>query len=449
MKATGCDWSCSGPLGEKPCETMECCAQGRATIWLELMGHLDSCFILNQHKISFKSGPKISHLYGDEALIKYFQAISAMLMVSNEDDQKLDLLPSILISSTLLDILSQTFLSSPLSRWHFRSRVFLSAIDTIQRIFLKLKEPWAVLNSKFVKSNTTGLSSMSERQQVIVWSLVPEGGDRPNSTTAKIDKLLERFPRLMTDVKDILRNRPSSNPTLVCDLLDRAIYVPICYVLECLFQAAIEMGKQESQSSTVLSNTQVKVPISSNPAEMTAALLDLKVVYNSKALVKVPSLSTEPNVNGDLYDGRNNDDGPRQAKSKNERRKMAIMNKNKENIDRACENDVESVREDRADSHGANGHGELVDEKIDRAKLEGNDELPMGGSDHHTIRDTDDNVRRRNDESEKCTPTQREGNVFEKEVKNLGKEEQRNLKKKMSRQISVQSSSTEKVIDLT
>ncbi|EHS63316.1 uncharacterized protein PGTG_21621 [Puccinia graminis f. sp. tritici CRL 75-36-700-3] len=207
MNVTGCDWSCSGPFHGQDCPTIKCCATGRASIWIELLGQLDSCFLMNQYKISFKHGPKITHLYGDEALVEYMNAANGLLIASGDDDERLGYLGSILISSTLIDVLSQTFLCSPLLSWHFRAELFLSTISVVQGILQKLDQPWKILNSEFVKSSTTGISPLDHRQHKIIWNKISEKDHRPNSTETKLEKLQDSFPGLMADVEEILHNR--------------------------------------------------------------------------------------------------------------------------------------------------------------------------------------------------------------------------------------------------
>ncbi|EFP92345.1 hexokinase A [Puccinia graminis f. sp. tritici] len=294
MNVTGCDWNCSGPFHGQDCPTIKCCATGRAAIWIELLGQLDTCFLMNQYKISFKHGPKITHLYGDEALVEYMNAANGLLTASGEDDERLGFLGSILISSTLIDVLSQTFLCSPLLSWHFRSELFLSTISVVQGILRKLAQPWKILNSEFVKSSTTGISPLDHRQHKIIWNKISEKDHRPNSTEAKLEKLQDSFPGLMADVEEILHNRPASTSATIRDLLDNAAYVPLCYVLEQLFRLAIEMETGQSDHSVTLpGDIQVTVPLSSDLVRMTSALLDLQIIYESH--LSNQTSNTDPN----------------------------------------------------------------------------------------------------------------------------------------------------------
>ncbi|WAR57759.1 hypothetical protein PtB15_8B812 [Puccinia triticina] len=294
MNVTGCDWECSGPFHGNDCQTMKCCATGRAFIWIELLGQLDSCFLMNQYKISFKHGPKITHSYGDEALIQFLSAAYSLLIASGDDDERLGFLRSILISSTLIDVLSQTFLCSPLLSWHFRSELFLSAIKLVQGILERLTRPWEILNSEFLKSNTAVIPPLDHRQHKIIWQKVSEKDNRPNSTGVKVEKLQQSFPGLMADVEEILHNRPPSTSATIRQLLDNAVCVPLCYVLEQLFRLAIEMETQQSGHSVTLpGDIQVTVPLSSKLVCMTSALLDLQVVYESQ--LRIQTLDTDSN----------------------------------------------------------------------------------------------------------------------------------------------------------
>ncbi|KAH9461713.1 hypothetical protein Pst134EA_017998 [Puccinia striiformis f. sp. tritici] len=292
MNVTGCDWNCPGPYHGRDCQTIKCCAIGRASIWIKLLGQLDSCVLRDQYKISLQHGPKITHLYGDEALVQYMKAAHSLLLVSGDQDERLGFLESILISSTLIDVLSQTLLGSPLLSWHFRSELFLSTINVVQGILEKLSQPWKILNSEYIKISTTGISPADHRQHNIIWRKVIEKTDRPNSTDEKVRELEASFPKLMTDVKEILHNRPGSCSATIRELSDNTVYVPICFVLEHLFRLAIEMETRPSNHSVTLpGDIQVRVPLSSDLVRMTSALLDLQIIYESRV-----SLTQENNT---------------------------------------------------------------------------------------------------------------------------------------------------------
>jgi len=294
MKVTECDWNCSGPFHGTKCHTMKCCSIGRASIWIELLGQLDSCYLRNQYKISFKHGPKVTHHYGDEALIHYMKAAHSLLIVSADEDERTKFLESILISSTLIDVLSQIFLCAPLLSWHFRSELFLSAIDVVGGILQHLAQPWKVLNSEFIKSKTSGISPLDDRPHLIVWRKTMETTNRPNATEAKIKELHDLFPHLMAKVNKILHNQPGSSSATLQELLDHAVSVPLCYVLENLFQAAIKMETRQadSHSVTLPGDIQVTIPLSADIVRMTSALMDLQKVYESHADARVNNTVT-------------------------------------------------------------------------------------------------------------------------------------------------------------
>jgi hypothetical protein len=227
-------------------------------------------------------------------------AANGLLIASGDDDERLGFLGSILISSTLIDVLSQTFLCSPLLSWHFRSELFLSTISVVSEILQKLTQPWKILNSEFVKSSTTGISPLDHRQHKIIWNKISENDHRPNSTEAKLEKLRGSFPGLMADVEEILHNRPASTSATIQELLDNAAYVPLCYVLEQLFRLAIEIETGQSDHSVTLpGDIQVTVPLSSDLVRMTSALLDLQIIYESR--LSTQTSNTDPN-NGTAND---------------------------------------------------------------------------------------------------------------------------------------------------
>lgn len=283
MGVRDCKWNCLGPLHGTDCEAIKCCATGRALIWIELLEQLDSCFLRNQYKLAFKHGAKVTHLYGDEALTRYMRVAHALLVVSGKEDEQLGFLESILISSRFIDALSQTFLCAPLVSWHFRSELFLSAIRVVQAILQKLEEPWKILNSEFIKASASNISIVDDRQHQAVWRKIVETTNQPNATAVKVKQLQDLFPNLMADVEDILHNQPASSSTTLKELLDNAIHVPLCYVLENLFRAAIEMETRPSNHTVTLpDNIQVTAPLSDDTLSMTSALTELKIVYESR-----------------------------------------------------------------------------------------------------------------------------------------------------------------------
>lgn len=294
MNVTECDWNCSGPFHGTECQTIKCCPIGRASIWIELMGQLDSCYLRNQYKISLKCGPKVTHHYGDEALIHYMRAAHALLIVSADEDERSRFLESILISSTMIDVLSQIFLCAPLLSWQLRSELFLSAIDVVRGILQNLAQPWKVLNSEFIKSKTSGISLLDHRPHLIVWRKTMETTNRPNATEAKIKELHNLFPNLMANVNRILHNQPGSSSATLQELLDHAVSVPLCYVLENLFQAAIEMETRQvdDHSVTLAGDIQVTIPLSADLVRMTSALMDLQNLYESHVVAQVNSTVT-------------------------------------------------------------------------------------------------------------------------------------------------------------
>ncbi|KAI9616076.1 hypothetical protein H4Q26_011328 [Puccinia striiformis f. sp. tritici PST-130] len=323
----------------------KCCAIGRASIWIKLLGQLDSCVLRDQYKISLQHGPKITHLYGDEALVQYMKAAHSLLLVSGDQDERLGFLESILISSTLIDVLSQTLLGSPLLSWHFRSELFLSTINVVQGILEKLSQPWKILNSEYIKISTTGISPADHRQHNIIWRKVIEKTDRPNSTDEKVRELEASFPKLMTDVKEILHNRPGSCSATIRELSDNTVYVPICFVLEHLFRLAIEMETRPSNHSVTLpGDIQVRVPLSSDLVRMTSALLDLQIIYESRV-----SLTQENNT---TLHSSNSATSQRNGKHRYNKKTFKIVERKQEN---AQQSDSKLRQADELGTRGTRG----------------------------------------------------------------------------------------------
>ncbi|POW10495.1 hypothetical protein PSHT_08759 [Puccinia striiformis] len=268
MNVTGCDWNCPGPYHGRDCQTIKCCAIGRASIWIKGNLILASYEINTRYRCNM--GPKSLILYGDEALVQYMKAAHSLLLVSGDQDERLGFLESILISSTLIDVLSQTLLGSPLLSWHFRSELFLSAINVYELVSLLQ-----------ITDSTTSFGGRLSKRLI----------DRI-LTDEKVRELEASFPKLMADVKEILHNRPGSCSATIRELSDNTVYVPICFVLEHLFRLAIEMETRPSNHSVTLpGDIQVRVPLSSDLVRMTSALLDLQIIYESRV-----SLTQENNT---------------------------------------------------------------------------------------------------------------------------------------------------------
>ncbi|MBW0505068.1 hypothetical protein O181_044783 [Austropuccinia psidii MF-1] len=278
MKVTGCDWDCSGPFFGQTCPAMNCCSKGRISMWIELLCCLDSCFLSNQFKLSLKVGNEVIHFKGDQALSRYLEAICTMLRITKEEDRGIARLENLLLSSTLVELISQTLLSSRFSVWHLRSEVFLNMIELLKEICTSsVFDPWSLLNSEFFKTNTIGLKRAMKSKLKIEWVWLKENDQGVNSNRRKLKRLWELYPDFMQKAKDILEDQIECDFEMIASKANKIVSLPLCYALEKLFHLAT---KKKNQVEAVANEIQILSQVKVDEQEiMLNKLLELEKVY--------------------------------------------------------------------------------------------------------------------------------------------------------------------------
>ncbi|KAG0145309.1 hypothetical protein CROQUDRAFT_133839 [Cronartium quercuum f. sp. fusiforme G11] len=215
-KATGCTWDCTAPFDGEVCGAMTCCESGRAVMLYEILCQLDSCSMSNNYRISLKTNPSSRPVIyqGDRALIKYLVAITQLLpVVTTESDNPTNSVPhrslkSMLLSSTLLEVLCRLLTLDPLSQWPQRSEIYHTSFNLIQRICLGFPEARAIFDHRLVKSSTCGLRAVLEEKGHIRWSRATSVGELRSRFLSVSDLQNILHGQGPEEFLDALRNKP-------------------------------------------------------------------------------------------------------------------------------------------------------------------------------------------------------------------------------------------------
>lgn len=237
-KVTGCTWDCTAPFNGEGCGTTKCCDHGRAVMMYEILSQLDSCFMSNSFRLSLKTNPSSRPVVyqGDQALNKYLVAIKTLLPSGDQAPQTRSShpsLPSMLLTSTLFEILCRLLTNDPLNQWHLRSQLYLNSLDLIQRICDGVEEARKLFDHRLIKSSTCGLRSVLEEKGCIVWRKTK--GKSSEASTIESSKYLT--PKTL---QLILNSNQTLPETDLNEIRNKPINMTLYEVLKELFILATE-----------------------------------------------------------------------------------------------------------------------------------------------------------------------------------------------------------------